>query len=275
MLNNKPEGDATQRRCRRRHSCPMELAALTSFIRMTHTSQGAPESWPRSWRARLANLHPRMYLGLHVLAGTIGIVGLTWLFLAIADEIPEGSRLVQVDAFLVRWFEAHGTEPGESILSGVTTLGAPLLYAVVVAAVLWFMWRREWRSALALALAALGGVALSNLLKVVFHRGRPATVVEFIPHPSWSFPSGHALNSVVSYGFLAMLVLDRVTGRRKRIAVVLAATIMVLVIGFSRLYLGVHYLSDVTGGWIAGAAWLLVCISAYRLAPGRPASRTG
>jgi membrane-associated phospholipid phosphatase len=235
---------------------------------MTHTSHGAPESLLGPWRARLANLHPRVYLGLHVLAGTVGIVGLTWLFLAIADEIPERSRLVQLDVVLGRWLEAHGTEPGEAILSGVTTLGAPLLYAVVIVAVLWFAWRREWRSAVALALASGGGVALSNLLKVVFHRGRPATVVEFIPHPSWSFPSGHALNSVVSYGFLTILLLDRITDRRKRAAIVIGAAIMILVIGFSRLYLGVHYLSDVTGGWIAGAAWLLVCVSAYRLTPG-------
>jgi membrane-associated phospholipid phosphatase len=241
---------------------------------MTHTSHGAPESWPGSWRARFTNLHPRAYLALHVVAGTIGIIGLTWLFLAIADEIPERSRLVQVDAVLARWFELHGTEPGEAILSAVTSLGAPLLYAVVIIAVLWFAWRREWRSAIALALTTGGGVALSNLLKVIFHRGRPATVVEFIPHPSWSFPSGHALNSVVSYGFLAVLLLDRITGRRKRMAVVIAATIMVLVIGFSRLYLGVHYLSDVTGGWIAGAAWLLVCVSAYRLAPSPGPART-
>ena len=242
---------------------------------MTHTSHGAPHSWPRSWRARLATLHPRVYLGLHVLAGTMGIVGLTWLFLAIADEIPEGSRLVQIDVVLARWFEAHGTEPGEAILNAVTKLGAPLLYAVVIVAVLWFMWRREWRAAISLALATSGGVALSNLLKAIFHRGRPATVVEFIPHPSWSFPSGHALNSVVSYGFLAMLLLDRIADRRKRIAVVIAAATMILLIGFSRLYLGVHYLSDVTGGWIAGAAWLLVCVSAYRLAPDRPSSPAG
>jgi membrane-associated phospholipid phosphatase len=241
---------------------------------MTHMSHGAPESWSGSWRARLANLHPRVYLAVHVAAGTLGIIGLTWLFVAIADEIPERSRLVQVDVVLARWLEVHGTEPGEAILSAVTSLGAPLLYAVVILAVIWFAWRREWRSAIALALATGGGVALSNLLKLIFHRGRPATVVEFIPHPSWSFPSGHALNSVVSYGFLTVLLLDRITGKRKRIAVVVAATIMVLVIGFSRLYLGVHYLSDVTGGWIAGAAWLLVCVSAYRLAPSPGPART-
>jgi undecaprenyl-diphosphatase len=244
-------------------------------ISMTHTSRDAPGSWLGPWRARFTNLHPRAYLALHVVAGTIGIVGLTWLFLAIADEIPEQSRLVQVDQMIGRWLEAHGTEPGEAILSAVTTLGAPLLYAVVIVAVLWFAWRREWRPAIALALTTAGGVALSNLLKVIFHRGRPATVVEFMPHPSWSFPSGHALNSVVSYGFLTMLLLDRITDHNKRVAVVLGAGIMIIVIGFSRLYLGVHYLSDVTGGWIAGAAWLLVCVSAYRLTPDRRSSRTG
>jgi undecaprenyl-diphosphatase len=240
---------------------------------MTPTAHSAPESWLGAWRARLVKLHPRVYLGLHVLAGTIGIVALTWLFLGIADEIGERSKLVQVDVVLAHWLEAHGTEPGETIVSGITALGAPLLYAVVIVALLWFAWRREWRPAIALALTACGGVLLSNLLKIVFHRGRPATVVEFIPHPSWSFPSGHALNSVVSYGFLAVLLLDRITDQRKRWAVVLAAAIMVLAIGFSRLYLGVHYLSDVTGGWIVGMAWLLVCVSAYRLAPGRPSSR--
>jgi undecaprenyl-diphosphatase len=242
---------------------------------MTHTSHRAPDFWLGRWRTRIANRHPGLYLGAHVLAGTFGIVGLTWLFLAMADEISERSRLVQVDVVLGRWLEAHGTEPGEAILSGVSTLGAPLLYAVVIAAVLWFAWRREWRSSIALALATGGGVALSNLLKIVFHRGRPATVVEFIPHPSWSFPSGHALNSVVSYGFLTILLLDRITDQRKRVVLVIAATIMVLLIGFSRLYLGVHYLSDITGGWIAGAAWLLVCVSAYRLAPDRRSARAG
>jgi membrane-associated phospholipid phosphatase len=206
---------------------------------------------------------------VHVLAGALATIGLTWLFLGIADEIPERSTMVQVDTLIAGWLEAHGTEPGETILSWVTDFGAPILVALVVAAVVYFAWRREWRTAIALALTSGGGVVLSNVLKTVFHRGRPATVVEFIPHPSWSFPSGHALNSVVSYGFLVVLLLERVHDTRKRVAVVLAAAVMIIAIGFSRLYLGVHYLSDVTGGWIAGAAWLLVCVSAYRLAPGR------
>jgi membrane-associated phospholipid phosphatase len=211
----------------------------------------------------------------HVLAGALATIGLTWLFLAIADEIPEGDTLVQVDHTLAGWLEAHGTEPGETILSAVSTFGAPVLVALVVGTMLYLAWRREWRTAIALGLTTGGGVVLSNVLKVVFHRGRPATVVEFIPHPSWSFPSGHALNSVVSYGFLTMILLDRIEDRRKQAAVVLAAVVMIVAIGFSRLYLGVHYLSDVTGGWLAGAAWLLVCVSAYRFVPGRGSAHRG
>jgi undecaprenyl-diphosphatase len=226
-------------------------------------------SWLRPWSSSFARLHPRAYVAVHLLVGGLATIGLTWLFLGIAEEIPERSRMVQVDTGIARWLEAHGTEPGETILSWVTTFGAPVLVALVVAAVLYFAWRREWRTAIALALTSSGGVVLSNVLKVVFHRGRPATVVEFIPHPSWSFPSGHALNSVVSYGFLTLLLLERIRDGRQRIAVVLAALVMIIAIGFSRLYLGVHYLSDVTGGWVAGVAWLLVCASAYRLAPGR------
>jgi undecaprenyl-diphosphatase len=214
-------------------------------------------------------------VAVHVLAGALATIGLTWLFLGIADEIPEGDRLVQVDRTLAAWLEAHGTEPGETILNAVTAFGAPVLVALVVGAILYLAWRREWRTAIALGLTTGGGVVLSNVLKAVFHRGRPATVVEFIPHPSWSFPSGHALNSVVSYGFLTMILLDRITDRRKQVAVVLAAVVMVVAIGFSRLYLGVHYLSDVTGGWIAGAAWLLVCASAYRFVPGRDSAHRG
>jgi undecaprenyl-diphosphatase len=221
---------------------------------------------PRSWLARIARLHPTGYLTAHLLAGALATIGLTWLFLAMAEEIPEQSTQVQVDQAIARWLEAHGTEPGETILSVVSSFGAPVLVALVVGTILYFAWRRDRLTAVALALTSGGGVLLSNVLKLVFHRGRPATAIEFITTPTWSFPSGHALNSVVSYGFLTMLLLERIHDRRNQVAVILAAVIIIIAVGFSRLYLGVHYLSDVTGGWIAGAAWLIVCASAYRFA---------
>jgi undecaprenyl-diphosphatase len=132
--------------------------------------------------------------------------------------------------------------------------------------VLFLAARREWLRAAALAIAGLGGTLLNNVLKLIFHRGRPEFATEFITHQSWSFPSGHAMNSLVGYGFLAYLLLESTTDRRARIAILVATTIVVGLVGFSRLYLGVHYPSDVIAGFLAGGIWLLVCITGYRFA---------
>jgi undecaprenyl-diphosphatase len=77
------------------------------------------------------------------------------------------------------------------------------------------------------------------------------------------------MNSLVGYGFLTCLLLERTTDRRARIAMIVATAIVVGLVGFSRLYLGVHYLSDVVAGFLAGGIWLLVCITGYRFAKRR------
>lgn len=250
----------------------LNSAHLTSpqpVARMTSTPHDAT---PRPWRSRFARLHPKAYLGLHAAGGALIVIALVWLFLAIADEIPEQSALARMDTLVQQFLQTHGTEVGETIFFGVSYLGAPVLFAAVAATVLWFAWRRDWQRAGALALTSVGGVALSNVLKMVFHRGRPETATEFITRQTWSFPSGHAMNSMISYGFLALLLLEFVKGRRERIAVLVVTVVLIATIGFSRVYLGVHYLSDVGGGWIAGAAWLVVCASGYRFAQSRPSS---
>ena len=168
------------------------------------------------WRSRFARLHPKAYLVLHALVGGIATLVLTWLFLAIADEIPERSTLARTDLVVHRWIEAHGTEWGEKVFFLVSYLGAPVLVAIVVATLLWFAWRRDWSRAAILAATTGGGVVLGNVLKLVFHRGRPETATEFITRATWSFPSGHAMNSMIGYGFLAVLLLDHVTEPRRR-----------------------------------------------------------
>lgn len=203
-------------------------------------------------------------IGMYGLAAVVASAGLLWAFLAIADETTEQSRLVRVDHMVGAWLEAHGTEWGERIFLTVTQLGAPVLAASIVAAVLWFATHQRRRDAAALAIVSGGGMLLGSGLKLLFHRGRPETATEFITRQSWSFPSGHALNSIIGYGFLAMLVLQRVSGRWRRAGVIVAAALLIGLIGFSRLYLGVHYLSDVVGGFMAGAVWLMVSIAAYR-----------
>jgi membrane-associated phospholipid phosphatase len=210
---------------------------------------------------------------IHALIGAAASVVMIWAFAFIADEIPEQSLLVRVDRAIVDWLQTHGTESGETFFNLVSWLGAQAMVGVAVIVVLGLAHRRDWLRARALTVAIAGGAALNSLLKALFHRGRPETATEFITHQSWSFPSGHAMSSLVGFGFLAYLLLERATDRRARAAIIVATAIVVGLIGFSRLYLGVHYLSDVIAGYLAGAVWLLACITGYRLAKERAVRR--
>lgn len=221
---------------------------------------------PSATRARFATEHPRAFLLLDAAAGVLLAAGSLWAFVAIAGEIPERSRMVRTDLFIASWLERVGTERGESIFARVSWLGAPFLSAVLVVAIIVFTYRRDWLRAGALAAAGVGGTLLNYGLKALFHRGRPEYASEFIHRVSYSFPSGHAMDSLVVYGFLAFLLLERTTSAVQRRLVVAGAIVLIVAIGFSRMYLGVHYLSDVVGGVLAGMVWLMVCIAGYEFA---------
>ena len=97
-------------------------------------------------------------------------------------------------------------------------------------------------------------------LKATFHRTRPEFAAEF-HMTSWSFPSGHAMDSLISYGLLAYWL--RTKFSEWRVLIRITAIAVILLIGYSRIYLGVHYLSDVLAGYSAGMVWLIVCITGY------------
>jgi undecaprenyl-diphosphatase len=220
----------------------------------------------RPWRARFAALHPKAYLGAHGLVGAVACIVMLWAFSYIADEMTEQSLLVRVDHLIVGWLQAHRTESGEAFFSVMSWVGSQLMTTITVVGMIWLTIRRDWFRAIALTLAVVGGTSLNDLLKALFHRGRPETATEFIKVQSWSFPSGHSMNSLIGFGFVAFLILEHTTDRRVRIAIIVATAIVVGLVGFSRLYLGVHYLSDVIAGFLAGAIWLLVCIAALKVA---------
>jgi membrane-associated phospholipid phosphatase len=150
-----------------------------------------------------------------------------------------------------------------SFLKGVSFVGAPAVFqlvAMLVAGLL--LWRRQPRLAAWLALSVLGGGLLSTVVKAAVGRERP-----LLPHPvahavSASFPSGHALGRLVGVGALLLVGLPSVRRSLRRPLVVLGV-LVVLLIGFSRLGLGVHYLSDVLGGWVLGAGWLAATTAAF------------
>ena len=146
----------------------------------------------------------------------------------------------------------------------VSWLGSPVLFVVDLGVAAWLAMHRERRLLAFWLSAILGGLVLDEVLKLAFHRTRPTVASEFISRHSWSFPSGHALNSLVGYWALAFLLRKHYTTPRARAAITACTVLLVAAIGFSRLYLGVHYLSDVTAGYLAGMAWVLACIVAER-----------
>lgn len=150
----------------------------------------------------------------------------------------------------------------DRVMAVITTLGstpvvAPLV--VVTFALLW--WRRYRREALFLAVAMSGSLLIDESLKLLVHRSRPQ--LEWAQVQSgYSFPSGHAMNSLVFYAALA-LTFWAVRGRRGGRVALGAAAVLALLIGTSRIYLGYHYLTDVVGGFLAGSAWLLALVVVF------------
>jgi Membrane-associated phospholipid phosphatase len=216
--------------------------------------------------SRLAQAHPKLYLAAHVLAGVLLTALLVWGFAAIADAIGDNGRIVAADSALTHWIQGHDTEWGEVFFTGVSLLGAPLLVGIIVIAALVYARRGDFVRSASLPMALVSGVALNALLKHVFHRGRPEFATEFIRHASWSFPSGHAMESMVGYGMLLGVMWHSVHGSRRRRVATAGVALLVFLVGVSRVYLGVHYLTDVIAGWLAGGAWLLVCVTAFHFA---------
>ena len=146
------------------------------------------------------------------------------------------------------------------IASIAGTVGLVVAIALVI--------RREGLLVEGWIIALLGGEVLSETLKRIIHRPRPPFSV-ILTSQSWSFPSGHAMESLVAYGMAAYLMITLLPGTRtRRRVIILGATTLILAIGFSRMYLGVHYFSDVVGGFAAGALWLAMCISGLEVARG-------
>lgn len=213
----------------------------------------------------------RAGVGLVVALAVIGL--LLWGFAALADGLNEKGRIAQLDLSVLNWLQAHGTEGGENGFLFVSWLGAPVLVSMDAVVAVWLAVRRMWRWFALWTIAIVGGVLLDEMLKLAFRRARPSVASEFITRSSWSFPSGHAMNSLVGYAMLAFLLRERLKNPRARVTVMIGAIILIAAIGFSRLYLGVHYLSDVTAGYLAGGAWVLACTTAERYAIGRSRSR--
>jgi undecaprenyl-diphosphatase len=151
--------------------------------------------------------------------------------------------------------------------------GSALAWQIVLGlAALWLLWRRLWRLAAFVVVTAAGSSLLNTVVKAAVNRPRPLVDHPLVHPPGASFPSGHAQAAITGYAVLLLVFLPVLTPRWRRAAVVVAV-FMVAAIGFSRVALAAHYVSDVVAGLILGAAWtaaMTALFSAWRLQRGRP-----
>jgi undecaprenyl-diphosphatase len=187
------------------------------------------------------------------------------LFLAIALAITLRTPLTELDAQAEVWLHVRATPLISNAMAAVSFLGAPTTLTVVAVAgslLLWY-WRR-YSEAATLSTVVLGGNFLNFCLKHLIQRGRPVFDDPILSLPTYSFPSGHAMASTVFYGLLSLYALANARQRSYAYIAVAAAVFTVALVSFSRVYLGLHYLSDVMGGIAEGIAWLAFCFAALR-----------
>jgi membrane-associated phospholipid phosphatase len=212
---------------------------------------------------------PRTYLGVHLALGFV-LVFSAVAFVAIAENIVAGRELAAFDLAFAQALGEHVSARWHSLFWYLTFLGSLPAIAGIAIVVGWMLNRRHERLFLNLWIVSQSGAALLTYgLKLLFSRARPAGADPLLYGGGWSFPSGHAMGTLVLCGVAAYL-LARLTRWRGAVAVQIAGLLAwALVMGFSRLYLGVHYVSDVIAGFLAGWAWIAVCVSGAEVALSR------
>jgi undecaprenyl-diphosphatase len=197
-------------------------------------------------------------------AGLAVSVFVVWAFIELTDEVLEGDSR-GFDRAVLLWIHSHSPGWLDGPMRLVTALGYywAVLPLLAVAFVSFYRW--GWRlSAVLLVVSTGGSIVLTTVLKVVFKRARPELFDSGYDASFYSFPSGHATVAVGFYGMLTVILAYRLEGLA-RWAVAASGILVVLLIGFSRLYLGVHYPTDVLAGYLAALLWLVCVGGVYAL----------
>jgi undecaprenyl-diphosphatase len=211
------------------------------------------------------------------LAGAVAAaaLGLAWIALADAVVDRSGAPTGLDDAVLAVMMD-HRSPVLTAVLLVITSMGGTL--GMTVATFLtaaWLAWHRAWPHAVLIVVAGAGAAVLVPLTKNLIGRARPPPADQLVVLTNQAFPSGHALGSLTVIGAITAVALTRLRTRRARVTATVAAAVFVVSVGVSRLYLGVHWATDVLGGWLLGGAWLGLCLTAYYLLTAAPRDGLG
>lgn len=192
----------------------------------------------------------------------IAVVGV-WVFSSLLDAVLDNAVLVRFDQFADRTIHAHVTPSGLAFFNFMSRIGSPpVMWTIGVVGAVVLLMRRRPALLVTWTAAFVGGGLIEQVLKRVVHRSRPVYGAAYLHGTSFSFPSGHSMMSFI--GCTMLMYAFFVVGRPRRgVRTLLAsgAAAFILLVGASRIYLGVHYPSDVLGGWAVAAAWVGVCIA--------------
>ena len=219
------------------------LASLTAFMR--------------------ARLSPEGYLGLHLTIGALVLIASALIFGLIAEDVATADKITVMDVQVSQWFHARATPLLTKVMLFFTHLHSTWgIIALSSLLAIYWMRSRAWDWLLTLVLTVPAGMLVNLLLKNIFQRVRPVFDVPLLSLNTYSFPSGHAAAATLFYGVLAAWLISRTASWRWRAFIVLGAALMVALVGLSRIYLGVHYLSDVLAAMAASGCWLSFSLTA-------------
>jgi membrane-associated phospholipid phosphatase len=189
-------------------------------------------------------------------------VGCLWFFSDLAEDLVERDSIVVVDQAVAIILHNQATSTLTTFFLVITVMGSAEIFVLLgLVVTIIYAWQQRWLHVGTWLSALVGGAFLNQLLKELFARSRPTLPDPLLIEAGYSFPSGHAMSSLIVYGVLAYFAVLTLPNWETRAVVILWAALLVLLIGFSRMYLGVHYFSDVVAGYAAGGVWLSTLIT--------------
>ncbi|RUT04445.1 hypothetical protein DSM106972_046730 [Dulcicalothrix desertica PCC 7102] len=213
----------------------------------------------------LRYIHPKLI----TLIGALGIGGLAvcllilFVLAKLAEEVLEQESFA-FDKSILLWIHSYANPSLDNLMLFITQLGNPTVVVILAGVTtLTLLWRRYRLEAMIFVLTCLGAFILNTGLKLFFSKVRPQLWKQLIVETSYSFPSGHALGSMVLYGSIAYLLATHYPKYSKIIYFI--AVILIGTIGLSRLYLGVHWSTDIIAGYGVGFLWLTICLTMLKL----------
>jgi len=223
---------------------------------------------PRTWRVFLRQ-HLFVWSTLYLLL----ILALLVIFARLAAEIREQESLVALDHQIADEFYRSANASTDGFFSAVSMLGSQAVVLLALAGAAYLAWRRAWVHFWLWVAAIGGGEALNLLAKDIVTRARPVVDVPILLARGYSFPSGHAMMSTITYGIIAYFMVLAARRWWQRALVVGFFTLLILLIGLSRIGLVVHFFTDVLGGFLLGGAWLAAVIGVFERVRRRKAIR--